>query len=66
MKKQLTDDFLLQAFDLCRFTESPRLQAVIDNVHARTAAQALSDDELEFVAAAGEQSSLYQPKEPRT
>ena len=44
---------LSQAFELQRFSPSARLQAVIDKTHARTAARELSDDELDYVAAAG-------------
>ncbi len=50
----MTEKRLYQAFDLQRFSPSARLQAVIDASHARTAARELSDDELDFVAAAGE------------
>ena len=66
MKARLTEKILLQTFDLQRFAASPRLQAVIDAAHAQTASRALSDGELDFVAAAGEQSPPHKPKEPRT
>ncbi len=45
---------LYRAFALPRFVPNPRLQAVIDRSHARLAARELSDDELDFVAAAGQ------------
>ena len=44
---------LYQAFDLQRFAPNARLQAVIDKTHARIPARELSDEELDFVAAAG-------------
>ena len=41
-------------FDYQDFEKSEKLQSVIDRVHARYAArQLISDDEVEFVAAAG-------------
>ena len=49
----MTEKLLYQAFDLQRFAPNARLRSVIDASHARTAARELSDDELEFVSAAG-------------
>ena len=40
-------------FDYQTFDGNADLQAVIDAVHSRNGAQALSDDEAELVAAAG-------------
>ena len=54
---------LSQAFELQRFAPSARLQAVIDASHARTAARELSDDELDYVAAAGVPEQ--KPEEPK-
>ena len=44
---------LAQAFDFQRFQRNPRLAAVLDDVERRYA-QALSDDDLELVNAAGD------------
>ena len=66
MKAQLTEKILLQAFDLQRFEAIPRLQAIIDAAHARTASRALDDSDLDFVAAAGEQSPPHKLEEPCT
>ncbi len=54
----MTENKLRQAFELQRFAPNARLQAVIDRTHAHLAARELSDDELDFVAAAG------QPQKP--
>ena len=62
----MTERLLSQAFELQRFSPNPRLQAVIDRSHARMAARELSDDELDFVAAAGEQEPPQKPEEPPT
>ena len=56
---------LYQAFDLQRFSPSPRLQAVIEASHRRTASRELSDDELEWVAAAGAPEQAEKPEEPK-
>ncbi len=40
-------------FDYQKYEKNADLQAVIDAVHARYSAKKLSDDEVEFVAAAG-------------
>ncbi len=57
-----TEKQLYQAFDLQRFAPSARLQAVIDASHRRTAARELSDDELDFVAAAGTTEESIKPE----
>ena len=59
----MTEKLLYQAFDLQRFAGSPRLQAVIDASHARTAARELSDEELELVSAAGAPEPPKKPEE---
>ena len=56
---------LYQAFDLHRFAPNARLQRVIDRTHARVAARELSDEELDFVAAAGQPEQAKKPEEPR-
>ncbi len=56
---------LYRAFALQRFVPNPRLQAVIDRSHARLAARELSDDELDFVAAAGAPEQAEKPEEPK-
>ena len=40
-------------FDFQKFEKNAELQAVIDAVHARYSARKLTDDEAEWVAAAG-------------
>ena len=62
----MTERLLSQAFELQRFARNPRLQAVIDRSHARMAARELSDDELDFVAAAGTPEQSKKPEEPPT
>ena len=44
---------LQKLFDYQRFSGNPRLQKVIDAVHAGPAPRYLIEDEAEFVAAAG-------------
>lgn len=56
---------LAQAFDLHRFAPNPRLQRVVDRAHARMAARELSDEELEFVAAAGPIDEAKRPEDPQ-
>ena len=60
----MTENKLYQAFSLQRFVENPRLQAVIDASHARMAARELTDDELDFVAAAGAPEPQKKTGEP--
>ena len=55
---------LFRAFDLQRFAGNARLQAVIDAVHARCQPQALSDEQLDLVAAAGQPEEPKKPEEP--
>ena len=59
----MTERLLYQAFELQRFAPNPRLQSVIDKVHAHAAARELNDDELDLVAAAGAQEPTKKPKE---
>lgn len=47
------------------YEKSEKLQAVIDKVHARYAARQLSDEEAEFVAAAGQPEASVKPKDPK-
>ena len=56
---------LYQAFDLQRFAPNPRLQRVIDRTHARMAARELSDEELDFVAAAGTPEQAKPKEDPQ-
>ncbi|MBR0462879.1 MAG: hypothetical protein IJJ23_00630 [Clostridia bacterium] len=44
-------------FDYQKYSKNAHLQAVIDRVHARYPSRQLSDDEAEFVAAAGRPNS---------
>ena len=60
----MTERLLTQAFALQRFAPSPRLQAVIDAAHARTAARELTDEELDLVSAAGQTDPPKRPEEP--
>lgn len=60
----MTEKQLFRAFDLQRFAGNARLQAVIDAVHARCQPQALSDEELDEVAAAGVTEPRKKPEEP--
>ena len=62
----MTDKLLSQAFELQRFTPNARLQAVIDGAHARMAARELSDEELDFVAAAGVRTLPTEPEEHKS
>ena len=61
----MNESKLYQAFDLHRFAPNPRLQRVIDRTHARVAARELSDEELDFVAAAGPIDEAKKPENPR-
>ena len=49
----MTEKELLQAFDFQRFEKNARLQKVIDAAHKRAQERALSDKELDLIAAAG-------------
>ena len=60
----MTEKRLHQAFDYQRFAENAHLQAVIDASHARFAARELSDDDLEFVSAAGAaETTMHKPED---
>ena len=61
----MTETTLYQAFAIQRFAPNARLQAVIDRSHARLAARELSDDELDFVSAAGQPEQAKKPEESR-
>ncbi len=58
----MTEQLLTQAFALQRFAPSPRLRAVIDAAHARTAVRELTDEELDLVAAAGSKDPPNKPE----
>ena len=60
----MTEKQLFRAFDFHRFAGSARLQAVIDAARARMSARALTDEELDEVAAAGVPSPEKKPEEP--
>ena len=51
-------------FDFQKFEKNADLQAVIDAVHARYAARKLTDDEAEYVAAAGTPDAALKRKHP--
>ena len=48
-----TEKILQTAFDFQKFSNNPRLQSLIDEVHQRNSDGALSDDAMDHVAAAG-------------
>ena len=50
----MTNADLRRLFDFQRFEKNARLQAVIDETHARIKAYKLSDDVLDLVSAAGD------------
>ena len=52
-------------FDFQKFEKNADLQAVIDAVHARYAARKLTDDEAEYVAAAGTPDAVLKTKHPK-
>ena len=52
-------------FDFQSFEENDDLQSVIDAVHSRYGSWQLSDDEAEFVAAAGRPEAAIKPKDPK-
>ena len=54
---------LRQAFELQQFAPDQRLQAVIDEAHARVAARQLSDEELELVAGGVTPEQVKRPEE---
>ena len=62
----MTEGMLKNAFELQRFAPNARLQAVIDRSYARYSARELSDDELDFVSAAGQPEQTKVPEEPPT
>ena len=51
-------------FDYQKFENNAELQAVIDAVHRRRSARMLSDDEAEFVAAAGTPEAAMEWSKP--
>lgn len=52
-------------FDYQKYENNADLKAVIDAVHARYTARALSDDEVEFVAAAGMPETTLKKTDPK-
>ena len=50
--------------DFQKYEKNAKLQAVIDSVHARYAAVRLSDDEVEWVAAAGAPKAAPEKPDP--
>ena len=57
----MTKSRLYQVFDLQRFANNDRLQRVIDAAHRRIEELELTDDELDWVAAAGSPESAEKP-----
>ena len=51
-------------FDYQKYAQNEALRSVIDGVHARYAARRLSDDEAEFVAAAGRPEFGMKDRDP--
>ena len=60
----MTEKTLYQAFDLQRFAPNARLRRVIEASHARMSARELSDEELEYVSAAGAPEPPKKPEVP--
>ena len=58
------DTKLRLLFDFQKFEKNADLQAVVDAVHARYSARKLSDDEAEWVAAAGTAQAAGVDKRP--
>ena len=52
-------------FDFQKYEKNADLQAVIDAVHARYAARKLTDEEAEYVAAAGTPDAALKRKQPK-
>ncbi len=59
------EERLIRLFDFQGFEGNADLQAVIDAVHARYSARELSDDEADFVAAAGTPGTALRNKDPK-
>ena len=57
-----TTDKLTELFDYQRFERNKRLQALIEDTENRCM-NALSDDDLEWVSAAGEETDLKDKKD---
>ena len=57
-------DKLSSLFDFQKYENNAKLQAVIDSVHARYTAVPLSDDEVEWVAAAGAPKAAPEKPDP--
>ena len=53
-------------FDYQRFEQNSGLKQVIDSVHAKYPARALSLDEMDMIAAAGYPDEMNRDKEKRT
>ena len=51
-------------FDYQKFEKNPELQAVIDTVHARYTARKLSDEEADWVNAAGRPEMVLKRDDP--
>lgn len=62
---KISDENLALAFDFQRFEKSARLQKVIDAAHRRIEERELTDDELDWVAAAGSPESAEKPGKTR-
>ena len=52
-------------FDFHKYEKNADLQSVIDAVHSRYTARKLSDDEAEYVAAAGTPDTGFKRPQPR-
>ena len=58
------DKKLSLLFDYQRFEKNADLQSVIDSVHRSSSARKLSDDEVEFLAAAGTPEASLKRSDP--
>ena len=61
----MTEKRLFRAFDFQRFEKNARLQKVIDAAHRRIEERELTDDERDWVAAAGSPESAEKPGKTR-
>lgn len=64
-EEQILEQKISMLFDFHRFEKNADLQEVIDAVHRRYTARKLTDDEAEFVAAAGTTDTAFKRKCPK-
>ena len=59
------EELISLLFDFQTYEKDDDLQSVIDAVHSRYVSRQLSDDEAEFVAAAGRPEAAFNHKNPK-